>query len=574
MGMRNRIAIIGFFFVLALTAPRAAASTSYNDVAVVVNTNSATSQAIGAYFKSARNIPSLNMIYVAVDTAEEIDSIQFGALRSQIESYLTGNHLTDSINYIVTTKGVPLKVNRGNTFSSTSPSASVESELALVLGPYSSSIGGEGRIISPLYNVDAHMSRVTYGIYLVTRLDGYTLQDVLGLIDRSGPGLRVDPTSMYVFDQDPAWNGSIPALNNYLATAKTTLDNMGKLATLDQSTTYLTHQASVIGYTSWGSNDHYANNFTTYAIPHNTWAPGAIAETYVSTSARSFQLPAAYGQSLIADLIHEGISGAKGYVYEPYSSAMAIAYILFDRYARGYNLAESYSMASRYCSWMDVIIGDPKTSIDGGPASPLPIQLCHFEARIAAQAGTVRLTWGTLSELNNYGFFVQHRDSTSASFSDLPDNFIPGNGTTLVPQEYAWVHGQVATGLHYYRLRQMDLDGTVHCSEPVSITISPVSSVSEQVFPTAIDLLQNFPNPFNPSTTITFDLPHRTRVDLRVYNSTGEEVATLVDGDVSEGRHTLELSGTFGSRDRASGVYFYRLRAGGVTLTRKMMYLK
>ena len=94
------------------------------------------------------------------------------------------------------------------------------------------------------------------------------------------------------------------------------------------------------------------------------WLPGALAETFVSTSARSFTLPPTYGQSLIADLIAEGLTGAKGYVYEPFLNAVAHPDILFDRYTRGFNLADSYYMASAFMSWMDVVVGDPKTRIN------------------------------------------------------------------------------------------------------------------------------------------------------------------------------------------------------------------
>ncbi|UCD92575.1 MAG: TIGR03790 family protein [Methanobacteriota archaeon] len=97
--------------------------------------------------------------------------------------------------------------------------------------------------------------------------------------------------------------------------------------------------------------------------PHNTWIDGAVGETYVSTGGRSFTYLTRYGQSLVADLIKNGISGIKGYVYEPYLSAVAHPNILFERYTSGYSLAESFAMASEISlSWMDVIIGDPKVA--------------------------------------------------------------------------------------------------------------------------------------------------------------------------------------------------------------------
>ena len=119
-----------------------------------------------------------------------------------------------------------------------------------------------------------------------------------------------------------------------------------------------------MGYVSWGSNDH---NDTNNGKPNNTWLNGSIAETFVSTSGRSFTWPPVYGQSMIADLIDEGCTGVKGYVYEPYASNTARPQILFRRYVQGYNLAESYYMASPKLAWMDMIVGDPKSSPYGDP---------------------------------------------------------------------------------------------------------------------------------------------------------------------------------------------------------------
>jgi len=94
--------------------------------------------------------------------------------------------------------------------------------------------------------------------------------------------------------------------------------------------------------------------------PHNSWLPGALAETYVSTGGRSFNYGTNYGQSLVVDLILDGVTGVKGYVYEPYLTACAHPDILFNTYTQGYYLAESYHMASQLKGWMGVVVGDPK----------------------------------------------------------------------------------------------------------------------------------------------------------------------------------------------------------------------
>jgi uncharacterized protein (TIGR03790 family) len=569
--------VICLMALSVLTGSFVLATNSYDDVAVVVNTNSQNSLQIGEYFQNSRSVPSKNMIYISCSTAEEIDSSEFESLRGQIEQYLTVSDLASSINYIVTTKGVPLKVNRGNTFSTTSPSSSVESELALILGPYSSSIGKSGRLLSPYYYQSAPFSRSQYGIYLVTRLDAYTLDQVFQMIDRSGPATRVSRASQFVLDEDPSWNATLPSLNNNLKTTRSALENKGETVCFDSTGVFLTNRTNVIGYASWGSNDDSASAYSQYAIPHNTWVDGAIAETYVSTSGRTFQAPPEYGQSLVADLIAEGASGAKGYVYEPFSSAMALTQVLFDRYTSGYNMAESYSMATRYFSWMGVLVGDPKTSIeivDG----PLPVQLNYLNASTGTTPGLVHISWTTASEANNYGFWVQRRAADEPEYQDLPKSFTPGQGTTLLPQSYAWSDSGVPAGKYFYRLKQLDLDGTTHFSESHSVELQVLAAYQEEsTVPDKFELAQNYPNPFNPSTTISYSLPQAGHVSLKVYSELGQELATLVDEYQMAGTKSVNFSaGAVASPtgSLASSAYFYRLEAGAQSFIRKMVLVK
>jgi len=94
--------------------------------------------------------------------------------------------------------------------------------------------------------------------------------------------------------------------------------------------------------------------------PHFQWVDGSIAETAVSTGGRTFALGAGYGQSLVADLLEDGVSGVKGYVYEPYLSAIGYPNILLPYYAYGYNFAEVNYAANPMISWMGTVVGDPK----------------------------------------------------------------------------------------------------------------------------------------------------------------------------------------------------------------------
>jgi hypothetical protein len=103
-----------------------------------------------------------------------------------------------------------------------------------------------------------------------------------------------------------------------------------------------------------------------------TFAPGAVAETIVSTGARSF-LPTTGGQSKIADLITQGVTGIKGYSDEPLVQGVASPSVLFDRYTRGWTLAESFYAASRLVSWMDIVIGDPICRAYINPLTVIPV---------------------------------------------------------------------------------------------------------------------------------------------------------------------------------------------------------
>jgi len=102
--------------------------------------------------------------------------------------------------------------------------------------------------------------------------------------------------------------------------------------------------------------------------------------------------------------------------------------------------------------------------------------------------------------------------------------------------------------------------------------VQPPTSVEglSEGLPTSFALAQNYPNPFNPTTTIQFTLAKRAHVKLKVFSIEGKEVATLVDEAVSPGVHTFR----FEANGRASGIYYYRIQAGELFQTRRLMLLK
>lgn len=376
MSIRQHLSILlcATFVPLLLLASgplplQAQAPVDYKDVAVIINEASPVSKEIGAYFAEKRNIPETNLIRINVPEKETISDQEFRDLRSQVEARMNENALWDAIRYLVTTKGVPIRINRTteNETQQMTPKASVDNELTLIGGQFASLIGVDGWAMHNYAEIVTHFERSFFPIYLVTRLDAYTREDVFAMIDNGGPNRLVDKENvLFVLDQDPRPIDS--AFHQSQAVAAQILRQRGWRVLLNSDSTYVTDQNNVLGYASWGSNDHYDHHYTENAIPRNTWSPGALAETFVSTSARSLQPGTTYGQSLIADWLAEGVAGAKGYVYEPFTIALALPHILFDRYTdesqdTAFNLAESFYMASRTLSWMDLTLGDPKTSI-------------------------------------------------------------------------------------------------------------------------------------------------------------------------------------------------------------------
>ncbi|MCW5894116.1 MAG: T9SS type A sorting domain-containing protein [Bacteroidetes bacterium] len=198
--------------------------------------------------------------------------------------------------------------------------------------------------------------------------------------------------------------------------------------------------------------------------------------------------------------------------------------------------------------------------------NPVPIQLASFTGRMTS--GGVMLEWTTISEVNNFGFYVQRRQASDPYFSEFPDNFVAGHGTTNEPRFYQFTDASVTGGSWFYRLRQVDLDGTQHFTEPIAV--SGVTSV-EGTVPHVFRLSQNYPNPFNPETRITFSVAASGPATLTLHNLLGQTVATLFHETAEAGR---EYQVRFSGSHLASGIYFYRLHSGQQSAVRKLILLK
>lgn len=191
--------------------------------------------------------------------------------------------------------------------------------------------------------------------------------------------------------------------------------------------------------------------------------------------------------------------------------------------------------------------------------NPLPVELTSFTA--VANAKSVQLQWATASEVDNYGFEVERRLTNSSDDSWQTLGFIPGSGQSNSPKNYSYSDNQVSGGTSFkYRLKQIDTDGS---SEYVAET-------EVEVVPNAYELGQNFPNPFNPSTSIRFSITQPGMVKLNVYNLSGEKVLSLLDEHREAGNYEVKMNAS----ELASGTYFYRLEAGDFVSVKKMTLIK
>jgi hypothetical protein len=206
------------------------------------------------------------------------------------------------------------------------------------------------------------------------------------------------------------------------------------------------------------------------------------------------------------------------------------------------------------------IVKIDNTSISGGA---LPITLASFTLNPAA--GSVMLNWTTISEIDNYGFYVQKSDD-SKKWSDVANSFQPGYGTTVEQHFYTFTDNTQPT-CKYYRLRQVDLDGTNHYSDALS---DVATSADPAPVAKMFALHQNYPNPFNPSTTISYSLPKQSHATLTIYNTIGEQVAALVNEVVTAGEHSI----VWYPANLSSGTYFCVLKSDNQMQVRKIVFVK
>ena len=202
-----------------------------------------------------------------------------------------------------------------------------------------------------------------------------------------------------------------------------------------------------------------------------------------------------------------------------------------------------------------------------GSPSTLPIELSSFTAQFLENTPT--LYWTTQSETDNMGWNIYRAISSNLGQAAILNfNIIPGNGTTTEPSYYSFVDEyEVQDNFTYwYWLESIAVSGETEMFGPVSLTI-PLDNNYIPEIPMVTELHPNFPNPFNPSTSILFDIKENETGILSIYNIKGQ---LIVKKEFAAGKHYY----VWDARNYSSGIYFYKLQAKRYSMIMKMLLVK
>ena len=400
---------------LFLLIARGLHAQSGENVLIVASDKVPGSVQIAERYAQARHVPVDQLLRLSPPADEQITRAQFDRdIQAPIAKWLASSARQDRILYIVLARGMPLRIS--GTPGRNGTVASVDSELTLLYRRMTGiNVSTSGPIANPYYADAAGIETLkplthkTQDIYLVTRLDGFSVDDALGLVDR---GASPSKNGRILLDSIPATPTADPR-SKWLETAAARLREAGLDDRVVHETTSraLQNETSVLGYYSWGSNDP-ALNARTQGL---TFVPGALASMFLSSDARTFMQPpagwtpgrlsgardfAGSSQSLSGDLVRSGATGVAGQVAEPYLDGAVRPDILFPAYVAGFNLAEAFYLATPYVSWQTVVLGDPlcapfrATTVQGSDLNPAidpdtELPLWFSARRLAAVAAAV-----------------------------------------------------------------------------------------------------------------------------------------------------------------------------------------
>ncbi len=204
-----------------------------------------------------------------------------------------------------------------------------------------------------------------------------------------------------------------------------------------------------------------------------------------------------------------------------------------------------------------LIVQAGSVGVGVSPTGTLPVELTTFTANV--NGDVVVLNWTTATEVNNYGFDIQKSASEAEEWETI--GFVNGNGNSNAPKKYSFTDASNINGTVKYRLKQIDIDGSFKYSNIIELNATLVKEFA---------LEQNFPNPFNPTTVISYSIPEDSHVSVKVFDVLGNIVATLVNQNQTVNKYKVN----FDAGNLTNGVYFYKIQAGNYSAVKKMILLK
>ena len=218
------------------------------------------------------------------------------------------------------------------------------------------------------------------------------------------------------------------------------------------------------------------------------------------------------------------------------------------------------------------INGTPKAQNSVYDAS-LPVTLSSFSA--VYSRGTIILRWSTESEVGIRGFNVLRSKERKKPFHRITTALITAQGNNSAGKQYEYVDRDVESNkVYWYKIEIVEMYGKNHFLGPISAKTDKKSTlVGEHI------LLGNYPNPFNPKTTIRYSISQETAlnpISLKIYNSLGKKILTLVKGFQTPGYYSVDWDGCDSNGiEVPSGIYFYQLSSGcEIIATKRMLKIK
>ena len=284
---------------------------------------------------------------------------------------------------------------------------------------------------------------------------------------------------------------------------------------------------------------------------------GAKLAVYYSLNGFSTD-SSALGTATVADSVHSTFDATSDNFISLISANTSITTPMGREYVSfspNMNINNGQTLTVRLYLWgkNGGTVGIKNPVVTGSASSVVPVEMTSFTGSLSSDV--VSLRWQTATEINNKGFEVQRKIGTQ--WESI--GYVSGKGTSTKINQYSFSDNLSKlniSGNIYYRLRQIDYNGTATLSKTVNVSYSSV--------PKSYSLSQNYPNPFNPSTTIRYALPFESLVKISIYNITGELVKVLSSGTKAAGNHEITFNTADKNLQLSSGIYFYSLEANAV----------